>query len=343
MLEIVKQSISFHGTNYFIIDHTNKRLEAQMMKNVKLTRKERMVMEREKNAKARKRSIQRYAFVGSVATGIILSANSESVFACSDTYIVQNGDNLYSLAKKYNVSVEQIQGVNNLSSEMIKAGQTLEVPALVGTHTEHEKQNHTENGENITHKVQRGDTLFSLAKKYDVSIEQIQQGNGLTSETIKVAQVLKIKSPKVVKATNQATELHKEINKEIHNEKMTFATYTVAAGETLWGIARQFNLSIADLKTYNHLTNDMVLIGQKLIINPSNLTKTTATVVGAADNFTVEFIINGEPTTMQVAYGTAQNFGNISGEKVELVYYNSPNPRLVSIKNAEAQNDEVVL
>ncbi len=89
----------------------------------------------------------------------------------------------------------------------------------------------------------------------------------------------------------------------------------------MWGIARQFNLSISDLKTYNHLTNDMVLIGQKLIINPSNLTKTTATVVGAADNFTVEFIINGEPTTIEVAYGTAQNFGNISGKKVELVYY----------------------
>ncbi len=148
----------------------------------------------------------------------------------ANTYIVQNKINLYSLAKKYNVSVEQIQGVNNLSSKMIKAGQHLEVPALMGTHTEHEKQNLSENGGNVTHTVQRGDTLFSLAKKYDVTIEQIQQENRLTSETIKVAQVLKIKSPKVVKATNQVTELHKEINKEIHNEKMTFATYTVAAG-----------------------------------------------------------------------------------------------------------------
>lgn len=305
------------------------------MEHITLTRKERMLMEREQNAKNRKRNVRRYAFVGTVATSIILSANSESVFACSDDYVVQKGDTLYSLAKKYNVSLEQIQGVNNLSSDLIKVGQTLEVPALVKTHTEHEKQNNIENEVKITHTTQSGDTLYSLAKEYGVTLEQIQQENGLASDKIKVAQVLKITSPKVVKAANQATELHKEINNEIPNEKMTFATYTVSAGETLWSIADQFNLSISDLKTYNHMTDDMVLIGQKLVIKPTNLTKTTATVVGAADKFSVEFTVNGEPIILQVAYGTAQNFGDISGTKVELVYYNNThNPRLVSFKNA---------
>ena len=297
------------------------------MEQITMTRKERMLMEREQNAKDRKKNVRRYAFVGTVATSIILSANSESVFACSDEYVVQKGDTLYSLAKKYNVSAEQIQGVNNLSSEMIKVGQTLEVPALVKTHTDSEQKNNTKNKENITHSVQPGDTLYSLAKEYGVTLEQIQQENGLTSDKIKVAQELKITSPQMVKAAAQETELN--------NEKVNFATYTVSAGESLWSIARQFNLSISELKTYNRMTSDMVLIGQKLIINPSNLMKTTATVVGAADNFSVEFTINGEPTTIKVPYGTAQNFGDLSGKKVELVYYNNThNPRLVSFKNA---------
>ena len=297
------------------------------MEQITMTRKERMLMEREQNAKDRKKNVRRYAFVGTVATSIILSANSESVFACSDEYVVQKGDTLYSLAKKYNVSAEQIQGVNNLSSEMIKVGQTLEVPALVKTHTDSEQKNNIKNKENITHSVQPGDTLYSLAKEYGVTLEQIQQENGLTSDQIKVAQELKITSPQMVKAAAQETELN--------NEKVNFATYTVSAGESLWSIARQFNLSISELKTYNRMTSDMVLIGQKLIVNPSNLMKTTATVVGAADNFSVEFTINGEPTTIKVPYGTAQNFGNLSGKKVELVYYNhTHNPRLVSFKNA---------
>ena len=68
----------------FIIVHTNKRLEAQDMEQITLTRKERILMERTKNNKDRKRNVQRYAVVGTVATGILLSANLESVFACSD-------------------------------------------------------------------------------------------------------------------------------------------------------------------------------------------------------------------------------------------------------------------
>src|SRR6478752_339352 len=119
------------------------------MEHITLTRKERMLMEREQDAKDQKKNVRRYALVGTVATSILLSANSESVFACSDEYVVQKGDTLYSLAKKYKVSVEQIQGVNNLSSEMIKVGQTLEVPALVKTHTEQEMQTNMENEENI--------------------------------------------------------------------------------------------------------------------------------------------------------------------------------------------------
>ena len=305
------------------------------MEHITLTRRERMLLEREQNTKDRKKNVRRYALVGTVATSIILGANSESVFAFSDEYVVQKGDNLYSLAKKYKVSVEQLQGVNNLSSDLIKVGQTLEVPALVKAYTEYKQQNNTKIKKNITHTVQRGDTLYSLAKKYDVKLEQIRQLNELTSDKIKVAQVLTITPPRVVKPTNQATDLHKEIIKEKPTEKMAFATYTVSAGESLWSIARQFNLSISELKTYNRMTSDMVLIGQKLIINPSNLMKTTATVVGASDNFSVEFTINGEPTTIEVPYGTAQNFGNLSGKKVELVYYNNTlNPRLVSFKNA---------
>ena len=107
------------------------------MDSVILTRKERIMGERAKINKDRKRKALGYALAGTVATSVMLHTNLGKAAACSDTYIVQKGDTLYSLAKKYSVSVDQIQEANGLSSDFIKVGQTLEVPSLEETHPEH--------------------------------------------------------------------------------------------------------------------------------------------------------------------------------------------------------------
>ena len=80
-----------------------------MMQSVILTRKERIMRERAIIAKSRTRKVVGFAIAGSVAASVLLSTNSAKALACSDTYVVKKGDNLYSLAKKYGVSVEQIQ------------------------------------------------------------------------------------------------------------------------------------------------------------------------------------------------------------------------------------------
>ena len=106
-------------------------------------------------------------------------------------------------------------------------------------------------------------------------------------------------------------------------------------GESLWSIARQFNTSTEEIKVYNQLSSDAVLIGQKLIIKQKNLVKVDATVGGAVDNFSVEFMINGVPTVLKVAYGTASNFERISGKEIELVYYKANRSALVSFSLAK--------
>ena len=74
--------------------------------------------------------------VGSIATSVLLNTNGAKALACSDTYVVKKGETLYTLAKKYGVSVEQIQEANKLSSDFIKEGQILEVPLLEEAHSE---------------------------------------------------------------------------------------------------------------------------------------------------------------------------------------------------------------
>src|SRR3954451_12250600 len=105
-----------------------------MMKNVTRPRKERIMEERARDAKNRRRKVLGYALAGTVATSVILRIHSEKALAYSSTYVVQKGDTLYSLAQKYGVSVEQIQGANGISSGLIQVGQILEVPTLVKTH-----------------------------------------------------------------------------------------------------------------------------------------------------------------------------------------------------------------
>nr|WP_246439573.1 LysM peptidoglycan-binding domain-containing protein [Bacillus benzoevorans] len=240
-------------------------------------------------------------------------------------YIVQPGDSLSLLANKYGSSVEQIKQENGLSSDLIRVGQKLVIsgakapaPAPV---KEAPKTGADQTGAYI---VQPGDSLSLLANKYGSSVEQIKQENGLSSDLIRVGQKLVISGTKAPAPVKEAPATG--------TGSAAASVYTVAAGDTLWGISQRFNLSTSDIKLYNNMTSDMVYIGQKLVIKSNSLVKTTATVVGAADNFTVEFETEKGALILQVAYGTGQNYADLSGKKVEVVYYNGGRPALVSYK-----------
>lgn len=90
------------------------------------------------------------------------------------THVVVSGDTLYSLGKKYGLAVNDLKIFNNLTSNVIKTGQILELTK-------------------IAHKVVSGDTLFSLSKKYGTTVIILKSINGLKSDVIKVDQILKLK------------------------------------------------------------------------------------------------------------------------------------------------------
>ncbi|CAH2214625.1 muramidase family protein [Tepidibacter aestuarii] len=95
----------------------------------------------------------------------------------------------------------------------------------------------------IDYKVQSGDSLWSIANKFNVSISEIKSVNNLTSDTIYVDQNLKIPSNNV---------------------------YVVKSGDTLYKLSQTYNTTIDKIKKDNNLTNDNLYIGQKLIINQEN-------------------------------------------------------------------------
>lgn len=102
---------------------------------------------------------------------------------------IQPGDSLWKIARAYAVSVENLMAANNLSSDLIIAGETLEIP--------------------IVHSVVKGDSLFLLAQRYGTSINAITRLNNITGTTIYVGEKLLVPAggAKTISASQEEIEL----------------------------------------------------------------------------------------------------------------------------------------
>ncbi|MBC7075532.1 MAG: LysM peptidoglycan-binding domain-containing protein [Syntrophomonadaceae bacterium] len=106
-----------------------------------------------------------------------------------------------------------------------------------------------------TYTVKAGDTLWQIARESGITVSDLKRMNNLDSDVIYVGDKLTLKSPTGVK---EAAETSSSF------------MYQVKAGDTLWGIARNFNLSVESLKRCNNLTSDNIYIGDRLIIESCN-------------------------------------------------------------------------
>lgn len=149
----------------------------------------------------------------------------------SDTYIVQKGDSLWSIANKFNMTVSELKNLNNLTNNLLSIGQVLKI-----------KDSYS-NGE-TTYTVQKGDSLWVIANKYGITTEELKSYNNLTSNLLSIGQVLKIPQGKT----------------------STENIYTVKKGDSLWTIANRYNTTVEKIKVLNNLTSNLLSIGQHLKI-----------------------------------------------------------------------------
>lgn len=149
----------------------------------------------------------------------------------SDTYIVQKGDSLWSIANKFNMTVSKLKNLNNLTNNLLSIGQVLKI------------KDSSSNGE-TTYTVQKGDSLWVIANKYGITTEELKSYNNLTSNLLSIGQVLKIPQGKT----------------------STENIYTVKKGDSLWTIANRYNTTVEKIKVLNNLTSNLLSIGQQLKI-----------------------------------------------------------------------------
>ena len=150
-------------------------------------------------------------------------------------YIVKSGDSLYKIAKQYNTSVNRIVSLNNLNNNNLSIGQQLKIPVDT-TNNPNTQQIYT---------VKSGDSLYKIATNYGISVDDIIKENNLKSNVLSIGQQLLI--PQSV-------------------NNMQNQVYTVQKGDSLYTIAKKFNTTVNSIKAKNNLKTNVLQIGQKLNI-----------------------------------------------------------------------------
>ncbi|MCX7706194.1 MAG: LysM peptidoglycan-binding domain-containing protein [bacterium] len=192
-------------------------------------------------------------------------------------YYVKKGDTLSSISRKSGVSVEEIRKLNNLKDTNIRIGQKLLLTPeekIIQTETQQvvllsDKEENEDNEEATTlpskiiinkyHKIKKGETLSSIAKKHGTTVASIKKLNKLKTNiiqpgrTIIVARITKDIPPVVVNPTPIVT-----VSPKIY--------YNVKIGDTLESIAMKFGISVAALKETNLLSDGRIRVGQTLVI-----------------------------------------------------------------------------
>lgn len=164
-------------------------------------------------------------------TLLISSADSTGDDGNDNYYVVKSGDTLWSIARKYNLSVNELKTLNNLSSNALSVGQRL----IVGKESSND------------YVVSAGDTLWAIARKFNVSVDDIKALNNLSSNNLSIGMILKI--PLYSNKQNEETNV-----------------YVVKSGDSLWSIARMFNSTVDEIKSLNGLKSNVLRIGQRLVV-----------------------------------------------------------------------------
>jgi LysM repeat protein len=117
-----------------------------------------------------------------------------------------------------------------------------------------------------TYKVEKGDTLYSISRKYQITVAELRAANNLSeNDVIKIGQKLIIPTADITTAVALATDNSKK--KQDTSATVNDSFYVVEKGDTLYGIARKNNLTVAELMNLNNLSSsDVIKIGQKLKI-----------------------------------------------------------------------------
>lgn len=168
-------------------------------------------------------------------------------------YTVQKSEGFYSICKKFNVSEEEIKAVNPGTQNGLSYASVILIPYKEKKHT--------------LHKVGRRETLYSISKKYEITVEDIYNMNpNIQTEGLRSGMMIKI--PEKTLNTTQLLVVNDSLPKIEKTEQPSFSVHVVKKGETLYSISRHYGISTEEIIRLNPDVKDGMKTDQKLIIPP---------------------------------------------------------------------------
>jgi LysM repeat protein len=191
------------------------------------------------------------------------TATTPTKSASKQKYVVQRGDTLYSIAKRFGYGMSDIMAWNGLPTQELPLGKTLIVSPPAASSF---KPMETTHNNKEYHTVAAGETVYSLSRRYGYSVDQIAQWNNLpASHSLSVGQRIRVSpptgSPKVSQAKQQVSQAKTAATK----------CHLVKSGETLYSISKQYGYDVAMMARWNNIPQPYtVRVGRNLRVSSTN-------------------------------------------------------------------------
>ena len=147
-------------------------------------------------------------------------------------YTIKPGDNLYNIAKNYNITLDELINFNEQGTTLLHIGSQLLIPI----------SNNKTTNKNIQYIIKPGDTLYNIAKRYNTTVDEIKRVNNFNTNMLKIGDVIFLPGTS------------------------SYKTYVIRTNDSLENIAARFNTTVEEIMRINNLLTDDVTVGQILLI-----------------------------------------------------------------------------
>jgi LysM repeat protein len=202
--------------------------------------------------------------VSKPAVTVTASSNSQA-------YTVASGDSVWGIANKFGITMDQLCSWNNIRNNFIYPGQKLTINGGTNQQSTKTETAATKTATAGSYTVASGDSVWSVANKHGITMDQLRSWNNIKNDFIYPGQRLVVKNG--TGATSQANRT------TTASSGTNGGSYTVASGDSVWGVANKHGITMDQLRSWNNIKNDFIYPGQTLIVkNSGNKQTSTATV-----------------------------------------------------------------